>query len=188
MLKEHLSFIINILWYFLYSHKESDSHFEISIKEAHKKGMEEKRDSLSDNEAIEAYDDFTYYLDVEDNEAEAIRIISPYLKKENRYGSVPHQSYYYLARYYFDKGQIGKSIKFAKTSLVMIEKDYPDYSCFTTICSILFDIISIRYKEKAFRTFKKLLNCLEMSGSQNIIRSFMITMQKLMKETIHRRK
>ena len=161
-----------ILEYYLYSNPDAVSIFGISAAEAHEMAKKESRDELCDPEAVEAYNEFTYYLDIKDDDISALEIIAPYLKIENRYGSVPHQSYYYLARYYSNKGQISKSVQYAKKALVMIENDYPDYLCFFYIRSILFDIISVRYKQKAIRVFKEMLKCVENCQSEGVAFTF----------------
>ena len=161
-----------ILEYYLYSNPNALAVFGISVAEAHEMAKKEPRDRLCDPEAVEAYNEFTYYLDIEDNDISALEIIAPYLEIENRYGSVPHQSYYYLARYYSNKGQIGKSIQYAKKALVMLETDYPDHLCFFYIRSILLDIISVRYKQKAIRVFKEMLKCVENCQSEAVVFTF----------------
>ena len=155
-----------ILEYYLFSTPQVTSLFGITMDEAHESAKKEPRDKLCDPEAVEAYYDFTYHLDIKDDDVSAKEIIAPYLKKENYYGSVPHQSYYYLARYYWNKEKYSESIQYAKKALIMIDNDYPDYQCFFYIRSILFDIISVRYKDKALRIFKKMLKCADQCQSE----------------------
>ena len=155
-----------ILEYYLFAHPNISYLFDISMDEAHEFAKKEPRDELCDHEAIEAYYDFTYHLDIKDDDVSAKKIIAPYLKKENYYGSVPHQSYYYLAEYYWNKEKYSDSIQYAKKALIIIDNDYPDYHCFFYIRSILFDIISVRYKEKALRVFKNLLMCADQCQSE----------------------
>ena len=161
-----------ILEFHLFAHPYFSSLFNISIDEAHESAKKEPRDELCDPEAVEAYYDFTYHLDIKDDDVSAKEIIAPYLKEENYYGSVPHQSYYYLADYYWNKKKYSESIQYAKKALVMIEKDYPDHLSFFYIRSILFDIVSVRYKNKALRVFKKMLMCADQCQSEGSVFTF----------------
>jgi len=161
-----------MLEYYLFSNPNASSLYDISMTEAHEAAKKEPRDKLCDPEAVEAYYDFTYHLDIKDDDVSAKMIIAPYLKKENYYGSIPHQSYYYLARYYWNKKKYSESIKYAKKALVMLENDYPDHLCFFYIRSILFDIISVRYKEKALRVFKEMLMCTDQCKNEGSVFTF----------------